>query len=93
MRTIRLEERDEQGVLVSWTDLMVHDDPRACALHAAAGILSLAPDSDGKARALERLQSRAPDPSDETVILALSIIARSLEWPGIPPSSEATSST
>lgn len=65
---------------MTWTEVLVHDDARVCALHAAAGVLAGAEPGGGVERARERLCVG----DEEAVLLALQILARSIEWRGIP---------
>lgn len=49
-RTLRLEEADGR-----WTELELVEDHHAALLQAAIGVVACSPESDGRARALERL--------------------------------------
>lgn len=67
-RVLKLEEAD--GV---WTEITVPDPALAC-LQAAAGIVAAAPESDGRARSLERLEAGGED----AVMLAAEIVRGAL---------------
>lgn len=67
-RTLRLEEPD--GV---WSELVV-PSRHLSLLHAAAGIVAMAPDGDGRARTLERFAAGGKD----AVCLAVEILEAAL---------------